>query len=327
MSERVNIAQLAEIVSEDIFSKFGWEMYGPPNESWVCTEPTAHKAKDHPTDVTFVYEDPYSAANIHLITDLKSYAAGSIADYPLKEAIESLAKTVACAKTNKNWKDLYLKEGAEWEVHGLLFVYNHDSSYDKIFPKQLNSVFQQKVEIPSGVKLYILGPDDIWYINEILVDLAQLIYNEKITSDKKSLSFFYRSESRTRLARPQAGLLATIDLLRGKHQIIRYVGNGRKGGEKEQGCLVYYRGKGVDVKEFILLIDMLRSYSLLDTVDSIQIRCPRAVDIAAVNFKKAVSQYAEHPVHKDLEILQKISFSSVASVRPNISRFEAALKD
>lgn len=327
MSERVNIARLAEIVSEQIFSKFGWQTIGPPNESWDCTEPTTHGVKDHPTDVTFVYEDPYSAANVHLLTDLKSYASGSIADYPLKHAIESLAQAVACAKTNKNWKRLYLKDGGTWEVHGLLFIYNHDSEYDRTFSAQLHSIFQQKINIPNGVKLYILGPDDIWYLNEILTDLAQLTYDGKITADKKSVNFFYRSESRTRVAGPQRGLNATIDVLKGKYQLIKYTGTGQHGGEKEQGCLVYYRGKGNEAKEFILLIDMLRSHSLLDTVEHIEIRCPRAGEYAAVSFKRAIMQYSEHPVHKDLPILKKIKFSSVASVRPNLTRYEAALGD
>ena len=66
MGERVNIARIAEIISADIFSKLGWESHGTPNESWKCDEP-AHGKADHPTDATFVYEDPYSGKYVHLI--------------------------------------------------------------------------------------------------------------------------------------------------------------------------------------------------------------------------------------------------------------------
>lgn len=326
MSERINIAAMAETVSNDMFGKIGWSIVGPPNESWVCSEPALHEVKDHPTDVTFVYDDPYTRRTVHLLTDLKSYAAGSIQDYPLKNAIESLASAVQCAKTNPSWKELYLQEGNEPEIQGLLFIYNHDSEYDKNFAAQLKRIFEQDMVIPNGVKLYIMGPDDIWYLGEILNDIANLSRNEEINQDKNALSFYYHSDSRERIASNQKGSLATIDVLKGKYQILRYVGSGKKGGEKDQGVLIYYRGPCKESKEFILLIDMLRSFGLLDIADVIKIRCPRAESKASVNFQKAIKVYSDHPGDRILEKLKKIEYSSIASVRPNLTRFEVAMK-
>ncbi|CAB3809688.1 hypothetical protein [Paraburkholderia fynbosensis] len=321
MAERVNIARIAEIVSADIFSKLGWEAHGVPNESWECNEPT-HEKRDHPTDVTFVYQDPYSARNVHLITDLKSYAAGSIKEFSLRETIESLALAVDCAKDNPKWKELYLKAGAEYEIQGLVFIYNHDSEYDKSFPEQLHVVFQDDLTIPRGVKLSIIGPDEVWYLNEMLTDIASLARDEVIPTDKKALKFFYHSHSRSKVVSQDHSMVATIDMLKGKYQMLAYSHANQYGGFR--GMLVYYRGYGESEREFIVLIDMLRSFGVLDNYDRILVRSARGCSRAANNFNKAVSQYATYGNHEML--LKKLDYGSIASVRPRLTQFEVALR-
>ncbi|MCK4161833.1 hypothetical protein HFK89_05130 [Ralstonia pseudosolanacearum] len=320
MAERVNIARIAEIVSSDIFSKLGWEMHGTPNESWVCNEPS-HEKRDHPTDVTFVYEDPYSAKNIHLITDLKSYAADSIKAFSLRETIESLALAVDCAKDNSKWKELYLKAGAAYEVQGLAFIYNHDGEYDKSFSEQLNSVFEDDVLIPRGVRISIIGPDEVWYLNEMLTDIATLARDDVIPTDKKALKFFYHSHSRKKVVSRDHSMVATIDVLKGKYQMLAYSHGTLR------GMLVYYRGYGESEREFIVLIDMLRSFGVLDNCDEIHIRCARASSKASNNFGKAVSQYATYGNNEMPLMLKKLKYGSVASVRPRLTQFEVALRE
>lgn len=322
MGETVNIGRMAEIVSDELFSEFGWGSVGVPNESWDCVIPN-HGKKDHPTDVTFCYEDPYAPKNIHLIADLKSYAANSIKPFSLRETIESLALSVECAKTNKNWKNLYLQPGADFEVQGLLFIYNHDQNYDKNFSAELHAVFEETLKIPRGVRLSVLGPEDIWYLNDIKTDIAVLARKGTLPLDKKDLSFYYHSDSRRRFASKTHNAVASIDYLKGRYQILSFIR--KKDGNSVRGLIVYYRGAGSDEREFTLLLDMMRDFGLLDPHDEIHLRLPRADRLAAVNFEKARKQYAILADSQMPEKLKKIKYASVPNVTPSLVQYEVAL--
>jgi hypothetical protein len=317
--ERINIAGMAEIVSSDIFGKLGWERYGPPNHSWECVV-QSHEKSDHPTDVTFVYQDPYTGKNLHLVTDLKSYARDSIVSSALRDSLESLALAVDCAKQNPNWSSLYLKPGSDFEVQGLLFVYNHDGDYDRAFPDQLQAALDDSPRIPQGVRLWVLGPDDIWYMNEMIVDLASLAQDNVLPPALNEISFYYPSHSRRRMAGSDRSRVATIEILKGKYQLLAYQHNGKR------GMLVYYRGPGSSEREFIVLIDMLRIFGILDNSDEIRVRCPRAADVAAAKFQAAVRLYAEHWPQQP-EKMRKLSYASVQEVRPRLTQFEVAARD
>lgn len=260
-------------------------------------------------------QDPYSGKNLHLLTDLKSYARDSIVSSTLKDSVESLALAVDCAKQNPHWSDLYLKAGTDFEVQGLLFIFNHDGDYDKSFPDQLQAALDDSPRIPQGTRLWVLGPDDIWYINEILVDIASLAQDGVVPPSLSDLSFYYPSHSRSRMAGNDRSRVATIDSLKGKYQLIAYQRNGRR------GMLVYYRGAGASEREFIVLIDMLRNFGVLDNFEEIRVRCPRSIDIAAAKFRAAVRLYADHWPHQP-EKMQKLSYASVQEVRPRLTQFE-----
>jgi hypothetical protein len=322
MPERVNVATMADYMSRQLFSKFGWELHGTPNESWKCTNPD-HLKEDHPTDATFVYEDPYTGNYVHLLTDVKSYSATTIKSFSLNSTIESLAVAVDCAKDNENWKDLYLKAGAPPQVEGLLFVFNHDAQYDRNFNQSISHAFESPIQIPRGVRITIIGPDDVWYLNEIIADTAVLAREGTIPLNPEDLSFYYPSISRRKIARRDRSVVATIDVLKGKYQLLTY--KLPQGSGSINGMLVYYRGPGQDEREFIVLIDMLRMLGMLDSCDVIHIRCARAIPMAANNFRKALSQYSGYPEHKMPEKLRKLKYFSVSSVRPNLTEYEVAL--
>lgn len=323
MAERINIARVAEIISGDIFGKLGWELHGTPNESWTCTDP-GHQKADHPTDATFVYRDPYTAKNVHLVTDLKSYGAKTLAAFSLRDTVESLALAVDCAKHNRHWQDLYLKAGAPPDVQGLLFIYNHDGEYDKSFADKLGAAFEEPIRIPRGVRLSVIGPDEVWYLNEMLYDIASLAQNGQIPPTLKELNFFYHSHSRRHLAQRDHSAVATIDMIKGKYQLLMYTLAQQQGATR--GMLVYYRGPGKDEREFIVLIDMLRNIGVLDSCDVIHVRCARACTQAANFFHKALSQYAEFPDQQMPDKLKKLKYGSVAMMRPQITNYEVALR-
>jgi hypothetical protein len=78
MAETTNIAKMAEILSQDLFGDFLWQHTGPTNTNWPCEEQELHKAKTHPSDVVFYYDNPYRLSRTYVNCDLKSYARGSI---------------------------------------------------------------------------------------------------------------------------------------------------------------------------------------------------------------------------------------------------------
>jgi hypothetical protein len=43
----------AEIISDDIFTEFGWNKVGPINEDWECVKKNKHHKETHPSDVVF----------------------------------------------------------------------------------------------------------------------------------------------------------------------------------------------------------------------------------------------------------------------------------
>jgi hypothetical protein len=100
MAETANIAKMAERLSNELFGDFYWERAGPMNKNWACAEPR-HKAKTHPSDVVFFYENPYARSRTYVTCDLKSYAKGSITATTIHSAAASLARSSASLRTQK----------------------------------------------------------------------------------------------------------------------------------------------------------------------------------------------------------------------------------
>ncbi len=139
MAENGPREEIAKVVSSDLLSIFKWEQYGPYDQDFPCRKQDKHLDKEkkqkhtHPVDVVFGYKDPYSNKNVLFNTDLKSYGKGSISPTKIEEALTSLAKTIDCAENSSHWQAKYLIPAGDFEVRGLLFVYNHDNQYQKGF--------------------------------------------------------------------------------------------------------------------------------------------------------------------------------------------------
>jgi hypothetical protein len=157
-------------------------------------------------------------------------------------------------------------------------------------------------------------------------DMKSLMADGVISLHREDTPFYYHSYSRDRLSEKASHPAATIDMLLGQYQSMTYVRK-TSNGNSTRGLLVYYKGKGEEVKEFILLLDMLRAYGHLDTQDEIMIRCPGSSPKAAVNFDKAKKTYGSYPGGQVPETLTKIKFKSVSNVLPRISQYEVAYGD
>lgn len=322
MAETANIATMAEEISKDIFSEFGWKSIGPYNENTSCVLHEQHKLNTHPTDVVFYYPHPYSKKNVYVYTDLKSYASDSINKAKIAGAISGLTKGLECCQLNEAWHSLYTVPGINRDIMGMLFIYNHDGNYDKSFEGLLTSVHKDNFLIRRGCKYSIFGPEIICYLKTIAHDLKAL-RGDNILPKKEDYYFYYPELFQKKLVHDR-NVAATMEVLCGPWQIIRYARP--EGGD---GLIAYFRSSGSTVEEFLYFIDFLFHYQLVQNIADIQLRIPYADQAAISNFERAKLKYvAVSGADGDIsERLIKIKCSSIANVFTYYSKIEIGMRN
>ncbi|MCJ2164684.1 MULTISPECIES: hypothetical protein [unclassified Pseudodesulfovibrio] len=310
MSETANIAIMAEDISSHIFKQFKWTTKGPMNVDWKCVCPQKHSKKTHPSDVVFHYIEPYRNSISCINTDLKSYKKGSITRDQICGAIQSLDMAIECAKVSGEWQTLYAPP-ENYEVFGLLFIYNHDGGYDLEFGQLLDKAMR-RVNIAPKNKIFVLSPYDICYLKTVTNDIATLRGAEDCTKipDSQNCSFYYPTTSRLKHAHAPVSHPATLEMLTGPWQIMRYNIDGDA--SKGFGISVYMRTPGNTKEEFIYLIDYLCTYQLLNESKKIMINLPNASPIANVMFENAVKDYIS--MRNDDFFAQKIKSISLRRI-------------
>jgi hypothetical protein len=286
MSETGNIEQLAKIVSNDIFKWFKWNTCAPKDEDWSC-ENTHHHKKTHPSDVVFYYDDPYTGRTNYLNTDLKSYAKNSIAKASVSNALKSLAMSVECANISQSWQDKFLLNDVGFgQVAGLLFIYNHDSEYDKDFAELIDNVDFDKLPVAESSELTVMGPALIERLINVVADMKMLRADETFPSIN-DYTFFYPDLVRSRRCGDEWGKPATIEALTGPWLLLKH----RAGSNFDEGFVIYYHSSGETVEEFVYLIDAMSHYQMLSSDFAIRVRFTNASGNAPVNFEKAKHEY------------------------------------
>lgn len=305
-----NISEVANKVSEDIFRWFKWQKIPLMDENFSCHKVDQHKKQrkreasesknyTHPVDVVFKYFDPYLNKEILLNTDLKCYASNSIKASAIKIALESLAKTIDCARSSKEWQDKYNLDKRPFEVRGMLFVYNHDGKYDKSFLNLVKGLNPEKLSIKCDQVLHIIDPQRIEYLTTVVADITKLSINNELP--KESYTFFYPDLYLNKSQGDSENYPATIEMLCSPYMILKHgefhVLN-EKTGEKEicgktGGYVIYYNQNGSSEYEFIYLFDALSRYQILSSKSSIKIRVAHhepCVEIKS-NYQKAINLY------------------------------------
>lgn len=297
MAETVNIAEMAARLSTEVFSVFGWEQKGPSDNNWDCQTPS-HGKRTHPTDTCFWYDNPYSSATTYLNTDLKSYATTTITESAVVDAINSLAISVECAKVSRQWKERHTHQDRNTDIVGMLFIYNHDNEYDKDFSKLRAKIDPDKLAIPPGVKLFIVGPEDVAY----LATVANSIVHSRGIADTHESHLpasdrckFYFPNLITQRAKSIVHNAATVEMLCGPWQVLHYQRSDSDDGNKlRDSYCIYYRGTGATIDEFTYLLDYLFRFQLVGNNQYITIRMPFACNEAASHFSNAKESYFEH---------------------------------
>lgn len=321
MSETANISRMADILADEILLEFRWRKEGAPNVNYKCQMP-AHGKKTHPADVVFSYRDPYDEIRHYIQLDLKSYTDSSITVGNISEAVISLGKAVDCTETNRMWKKHFHDEADNFDVAGLLFVFNHDNTYDANFGSILKKLAKEQPSIPSGSRVHIFSPEDVWYLNNIVTDM-HVLRGKRVLPESKDCGFYYPDLSRTKVVMDDWGSAATIECLQGAWQMVKY-----KDDTGGISLLIYYRGKGSTTDEFVFLIDMLVHYQLIANMTTIQIRAPFADKESPAVFENAVKQYIEPLRDRGISNVSKIEnlkLKMIQRVTPNFSEIEIGL--
>ena len=325
--ETINIMAMAERASSMIFSRFGWRLTGPTNENFDCIQIEKHKKSTnpkHPVDAVFEYDDPYTSKRNYLLTDFKSYASGSIIASNVRLALINLSKAVDCANSSSEWQEKYVNNELSWSVHGMLFIYNHDGEYDRDFGRSLIETRPSSLHLPSHSKLFVVGPDKIAYLLNILNDIdgqrgrGDLPHGENI-------DFWYPDLINRRTTSPIDNM-ARIELLLGPWQILPY--------EKViynsivKGNYIYYAGEGSTPKEFEFLLDFCFKNQLVQPNSAIKIRSPNSVPLARQNFEQAQDNIFRY-FHSFPEIrnrLNQIEFCPIDVVTTRFSTEEIGME-
>jgi len=284
VAETTNISQMAELLSKELFEEFLWEQSGPMNINWPCIK-EEHEAKTHPSDVVFSYLEPYADIRTYLNCDLKSYAKGTINKGSVRTAIESLGNAIQCAEISEDWQKLYKVHDENFDIHGLLFIFNHDGEYDKEFAEILRQATAETRSLPKGKRIYVLGPFDICYLSSVVNDIKRLRGDGKLLATTKH-RFYYPDLINRKVVRSGLGYAATLEMLTSPIQVIKY--DSPKGGT---GLLIYYRESGRTIDEFLYLIDYLFHYQQLQENISIDICLPFPDKNASSLLESAKKEY------------------------------------
>lgn len=292
MAETSKIALMAMKLSEELFSEFFWNKVGPEDQNWPCEDTEHHVVATHPADVVFYYDEPYSLKRTFIHCDLKSYAKNTITPTAVHGAIESLAKQVACAEKSEKWREPYMHGNVTPDVCGMLFVYNHDGAYDKDFSPYLSTVKDEKLPLPKGARLFVLGPRDIFWLDNVRYDIRQLRGAAGVAAlpAGQHCKYFYPQLDGRANLQPDKARAATLEMLTSPWIVMEYR-HGRN--HSQRGFIVYYRRSGETEEEFMYLLDFLRHYQVLEEGTKVEVRSLEGDAAAASRFQKAQQRYVE----------------------------------
>lgn len=326
MGETTNIAKMAEKLSKEIFAEFFWQKMGPTNVNWLCEDQEKHKARTHPSDVIFHYEEPYSQTRTYVNCDLKSYAKGSITVGAIRSAIESLARALSCAEKSEEFRVKFIHDHVSPEVSGLLFVYNHDGEYDKEFSSLLGQVKNEKLDIPSRSKIVVLGPRDIFWLNNVHHEIAYMRGGANLLPAKEHCKYFYPHLVRKKNVQLEHAKAATLEMLTAPWIILSYTDPSK---QNHKGFVIFYRKRGESVEEFLYLIDYLMHYQVLVEDTEVYVKTLDTHPNAAAFFGKAKDQYVDEydGGSEIMERLNAIKFSQINDVRTKFSELELGMQN
>jgi hypothetical protein len=318
--ETANIAAIARKVASELFTNFGWSITGTENENFQCKKLGEHQKKTrsqtHPCDVVFQYDDPYENFRQYILTDLKSYGASSLTKDSFRAAIRELARAVDCAAVSTEWQTKYANASVNWQVHGLLFIYNHDNKFKHDFRQFFLDESPRDVSLPSRARLYVFGPEKILYLLNVLNDIEVSRGRQELPLQPPT--FLYPDRTR-RFAKSSESAVARIELLLGPWQILPYNFQ-TQARTSRAGAHFYYEGPGKSSPEFEFIFDFCFRNQLVKDEHVIDIRMANAVDGATQNFEVAKENFAKY-FYSSPDISSRLDRIKLTPIRRTVLQF------
>jgi hypothetical protein len=337
VAETANIAEIAKKILNDIFGVFFWELRPIEDTNFECVldEHKTLSGKDkatHPCDVLFHYIDPYLNKTVYLHTDLKSYSKKSLQQKKIRESLNSLSMTLACAHVSQAWRDKYPKDDKDsYEIRGLLFVANHDGKAPLDFNNQLNKISTNNLSLAKSQILHVLGPRQISDLYSVAADIKLSIHDKKLSQRYR---FFYPDLTlwKRRVA-DDVRTAATVETLLSPYFILKHDAVKDEVGSTVlyPGSLIYYSRAGNTIDEFVYLLDSLLRYQLVKANEIIRIRIfnPEKAANFKSNFDKAKVKYCKTWGFESTraEEINAITIDSITQLCPNYSPDEIGWKE
>lgn len=308
MAETTNTAALASKVFNDMFQWLKWELCTPKDINWACCNQEKHNNKDtHPSDIVFYYKNPYTGKTQYINTDLKSYKEVSITKNNIKTALQSLAMSIECAIVSSEWQDNYMISEDNYDIHGLLFVYNHDGSFAGDFYNKITAKIAIKdLNIPNGQFIAIFEPDTVQYLLNVCDDLKEEA-RQRDSTKPDCYNFYYPNLLQNK-THPLDRYAATLEYILSPFMIVNFKG------KYNHEYIVYYKESGDTVEEFFYLMDTLAVYQLLnnDSTVKVVLKAEQSSN-GMVNFDKAKRLYAEQfGMKSDDDVFKNITSKALA---------------
>lgn len=304
MGETGNTAKIAEFVSKDIFSIFGWRVSGSTNINWNCVNPE-HSNTTHPADIVFSYADPYKNRMTYVLSDLKSYSKGSITKNSIKKALVDLNKSLSCAKVSSDWRDKFVDTENNYDIKGMLFIYNHDGEFverDHEFSTLLDDACRT-LDLDEGNLIYVVGPSTIHYLINVANNIKLLCADKKLPLDMNDRGFYYPELDREKLFHDKARLPLSIESMAANFHVMRYA---KGSAEKIDGLDIYMKGPGDSTDSFMHLIDFIRLNNCLQDSPAIRVFLPFGGSEARRKFEKALNIYVDGLDSPTTESIKKL---------------------
>lgn len=288
MPETGNRQEAAERLSKEILAAFGWELLQPTNTDWECATPNhPESTKTHPSDCVFKYTDPYSGNAVLIQSDLKNYAAESINVSKLTPYIASLARATDCARRSDSWQKRFAPTDEQWDVTGLLFVFNNSGDYTQNLEEKLAAAGDDAFGIPARTRLFVASPQRIRYWATIAADIRQRRGDGELPPPE-SCHFHYPHLINQKASHPLSRS-ATIESLMGpwiamRHQLPQ---------SEQPDFSVYINPRALTREYFHYLIDSLLRHQLVtDSKQRILVRGVASLDAEAKTlFARAREEY------------------------------------
>lgn len=348
--ETSGIAEMAVKISNELFDWFKWDVIDLRDQNFECGKIEKHakgKGKhSHPVDVVFHYTDPYLNKKIYLNTDLKSYKKGSITNYKMRGALVSLSQTIDCARSSDEWLSRYILANGDYEIRGLLFVYNHCGEFDKRFfevfgasqsDEKKHSINISNINLEKDQTIHIVEPLLINYMQTIKNDINSLIASNTFPREKKKYSFFYPELHLHKTSNEKKDRAATIEMISSPILIIEHEtmydhdDDGKKEICSKNGYIIYYNMKGEEAIEFEYLFDMLSKYQILDGDHRLRIRVAHDSPHKNIKsfFERAKTNYSNAwRINTDEKSkLNRIEFELCSIVQKKFSEVEMGWRD